>query len=373
MEIMQHSFICFRDGLRIRGMQYVPMDFDVNRRYPAVILSHGFLGNYTSMADFGRDFARAGFVAYTFSFCGSALPGEPEVVRSDGTSTDMTISTQVKDLAAVKEYAMQQPYADAGNLILVGVSQGGYVSGLAAAKYGEEVRKLVMIFPALCIPDDARNGKLGGSSYDPRQVPDRIDCGQIVLGKVFHEDVADRDPYQELCAYHGPVLILHGREDELVDMAYSVRARECYQDGQCQLSLIDNLGHGYDEKQRNDLFSAIINFYEEKGKTNMKEETSSSGDLEQKVLSVCGSDCGSCDCFGSLCKGCRQCEGKVFHQPEGTACAIYACTVSEKGFKHCGECAQMPCEIWMRVRDPKYSDEEFEENVRSRTEALRNC
>lgn len=105
----------------------------------------------------------------------------------------------------------------------------------------------------------------------------------------------------------------------------------------------------------------------------MNEKNSRFGEPEQKMLSVCGSDCSSCACFGSLCEGCRQCEGKVFHQPEGTPCAIYACTVNEKGFKHCGECTQMPCEIWMKVRDPKYSDEEFEENVRIRTEALRSC
>ena len=62
---------------------------------------------------------------------------------------------------------------------------------------------------------------------------------------------------------------------------------------------------------------------------NMKSETGS--------LSVCGSDCSTCYCFGNLCAGCHTCSGKVFHVPEGKACAIYDCTVNNKGLKHCGQ------------------------------------
>ena len=38
----------------------------------------------------------------------------------------------------------------------------------------------------------------------------------------------------------------------------------------------------------------------------------------------------------------------------------------------CGECDAAPCEIWMKTRDPKYSDEEFAENVRMRIETLKS-
>lgn len=96
---------------------------------------------------------------------------------------------------------------------------------------------------------------------------------------------------------------------------------------------------------------------------NMKSETGS--------LSVCGSDCSTCYCFGNLCAGCHTCSGKVFHVPEGKACAIYDCTVNNKGLKHCGQCSEAPCDVWMKTRDPKYSDEEFAENVRVRMDALK--
>ena len=33
--------------------------------------------------------------------------------------------------------------------------------------------------------------------------------------------------------------------------------------------------------------------------------------------------------------------------------------------------SEAPCDVWMKTRDPKYSDEEFAENVRVRMDALK--
>ncbi|MCM1174554.1 MAG: DUF3795 domain-containing protein [Blautia sp.] len=90
-------------------------------------------------------------------------------------------------------------------------------------------------------------------------------------------------------------------------------------------------------------------------------------------LSVCGSDCSACGCYGEICRGCGECSGKVFHVPEGGTCAIYECTVNRKGMKSCGECSKAPCDIWMKTRDPRYSDVEFAENVEGRMRALREA
>lgn len=92
--------------------------------------------------------------------------------------------------------------------------------------------------------------------------------------------------------------------------------------------------------------------------------------MKDANISVCGSDCGQCD-LKEQCKGCNASEGKVFYLPEGSVCAIYDCTVNHKKKKNCGECSQVPCEIWQRTRDPKYSDEEFAQNIQSRMQTLR--
>ena len=242
------TFTCMRDGLTIRGMEYLPDGFEEGKKYPVIIVSHGFLGNYASVAAFCEEFAGMGYVSYCFNFCGGGNGPEEGCPESDGKSTDMTVMTEVEDLTAVINFAKNKPYTDHENLILMGVSQGGFVSGLTAAKYGNEISRLIMIYPALCIPDDARRGRVGGADYDPQNVPERIECA-TVLGKAYHEEVVGLEPYLELSAYQGPVLILHGMEDDVVNYSYSVRAKESYKKGQCHLQLIRDMGHALNEEQ----------------------------------------------------------------------------------------------------------------------------
>ena len=85
-------------------------------------------------------------------------------------------------------------------------------------------------------------------------------------------------------------------------------------------------------------------------------------------ISICGTDCPKCYCFGKMCSGCK---GKVFHAG-GAECAIYACCVTEHGFFDCLQCGRLPCEIWRKTRDPKFTDEEFEKNITGRIETLRS-
>lgn len=89
-------------------------------------------------------------------------------------------------------------------------------------------------------------------------------------------------------------------------------------------------------------------------------------------ISCCGSDCSQCYCYGNMCKGCNECEGKVFHAPAGQACSIYDCVVNTNKLSHCGKCdKKMPCEIWVKTRDPKFTDEEFEQNIAERMANLK--
>lgn len=264
MSINEKPFTCKRGGFTIRGMQYFPANFEENGKYPAVIASHGFTGNYTDMTDICREFAKLGYCAFCFSFCGGGKTADEDSVKSEGATTDMTISTEVEDLITVKNYVKSQTFVDSRELILLGISQGGFVSGLTAAKCGEEIAKLIMIYPALCIPDHARRGCLGGAGYDPRNVPERIDCGVTVLGKGIHNDVVDMDPYLELSAYQGQVLILQGLEDQVVNYSYAIRAKENYQTGQCHLQLIRNMGHYLNEEQMESALASIRQFLAER-------------------------------------------------------------------------------------------------------------
>lgn len=108
-KVIETPFFCERDGLRIRGMQYLPDGEQKKAAYPAIIVSHGFTGNYMSVADYCRAFAQMGYASFSFHFCGGGRIDEDESLKSDGDTTKTTILTQMEDLIAVKDYVKQLP------------------------------------------------------------------------------------------------------------------------------------------------------------------------------------------------------------------------------------------------------------------------
>ena len=94
---------------------------------------------------------------------------------------------------------------------------------------------------------------------------------------------------------------------------------------------------------------------------------------KEELISCCGADCSSCYCYGNICKGCNAVCGKVFHVPEGKECPVYVCCRIREGYYSCVECEKLPCELILATRDPKMSDEEFEQNVADRVKRLKGA
>ena len=235
--VTERFFECQRDGLTIRGIEYKPE----GENLPVAIVSHGFLMWRDTVRDYTRLLARLGYAAYCFDFCGGSIPGKS---HSDGENWDMSPMTEVQDLEAVIAYVRSLPYTG-DELLLMGASQGGFVSAVAAAKPENKVSKLVQFYPAFCIPDDARAGKMLFARFDPENIPERINCGPITLGGCYPASVIKMDPYQEIVKYEGPVLIVHGTKDAIVIVEYAKRAYEAYGADKAQLVIIEDGEHGF--------------------------------------------------------------------------------------------------------------------------------
>lgn len=91
----------------------------------------------------------------------------------------------------------------------------------------------------------------------------------------------------------------------------------------------------------------------------------------KNALSCCGTECSDCEAYKSICKGCNESLGKVFHAPKGQVCPIYECSINQKKLNNCSSCADMPCSIWRNTKDPAFSDEEFEQNISERVDRLK--
>lgn len=237
MAIQKTTFECNREGLCIKGTVF--RDETIEKQ-PTIIISHGFMSNQTTVINYAKSFAEIGYAAFTFDFCGGGIKG-----KSDGKSEDMTVFTEVKDLFAVIDHIKTLPYVDKKRITLMGCSQGGFVSGMVAAKRKEEIEKLILFYPALCIPDDARNGKMLGFSFDPQNMTEILSKFPMKIGRDYAKCVLDIDSVKEISGYDGEVLIVHGTDDKIVNYSYAKKAKEAFGDEKCDLLLISGAGHGF--------------------------------------------------------------------------------------------------------------------------------
>ena len=238
MGIVHEEFSCYRDGLKIRGSMFRPKG---NGPFPTIVVSHEFMMNRLTTLSYAVMFARMGYAAFCYDFNGGGT-----ISQSEGRTTDMSVLTEVEDLKAVIDYVGKLPYTDMDDFNLMGCSQGGFVSALVAAEYGADfVKKLVLFYPALSIPDDARKGHMIKAVFDPKNVPETLRCGPMKLGRRYVTDVIDMDVWREISGYTGQVLLVHGSSDTLVDPSYSKRAFEVYRacGAEATLKMISGAGH----------------------------------------------------------------------------------------------------------------------------------
>ena len=219
-KLTRHAFTCNRGPLRLRGTLFRPAEGEA---FPVAVVSHEFMANRLFTMRYARLLASLGYAAFCYDFSGGRIVG-----ASQGKTTDMTVFTETEDLKAVIACAKAQPYADPDRLLLMGCSQGGLVTALTAAEPETQAEAIILFYPALSIPDDARQGSMMSARFDPENIPETMRCGPMKLGRDYAASVLELDPFSVISAYRGDVLLVHGNADALVDISYSRRAYDAY-------------------------------------------------------------------------------------------------------------------------------------------------
>ena len=87
---------------------------------------------------------------------------------------------------------------------------------------------------------------------------------------------------------------------------------------------------------------------------------------------VCGIYCGDCNFLGKECTGCEYVDGKPFWTTlmKIEVCPLHDCCRNQKQLEHCGLCEDFPCKMFLELRDPSMSDDEFEKSLDLRQKEL---
>lgn len=125
---------------------------------------------------------------------------------------------------------------------------------------GNIVSSLILFYPAICIPDDARKGRMLFYRFDPANIPELLGRFPMKLGGDYARTVIDVDPYKEMTGYEGPTLIVHGTADPIVDISYSRRLKSAYPN--CEFHEIYGAGHGFKGKYDRKACEILKNFME---------------------------------------------------------------------------------------------------------------
>lgn len=200
---------------------------------PAVIFSHGFGGNHSVGTQYAEALAEHGYVVYCFDFCGGSSGS-----RSDGSTLEMSVFTEQADLEAVIAMIQELEYVDSENLFLMGTSQGGAVSAITGAAHKEEIRGMVLLYPAFLLAERANE-----LFQSVEEIPDTYFFLWMEVGRAYFEPLIGYDIYEEIAAYDQDVLLIHGDADSIVPLSYSERALEVYPSA--ELKVISGGGHGF--------------------------------------------------------------------------------------------------------------------------------
>lgn len=221
-----------RDGMKIYGELYLPNNFQDS--YPLTIISTGFNATADYTRNIAKDLVKKGRAAYVYEYIG----GSVENCKSDGNFLDMSVLTEKEDLETVLRGLKKLNYIDGDHITLVGCSQGGLVSTLVSAEHSYEINGLVLYYPALDIPENAR--ELYETEAD---IPKEPAAYNETVGKKYYEDAMKIDVEEAVSSYHGRVFIVHGSEDSVVSPEVSEKASKVFENA--DLVILPDLEHGF--------------------------------------------------------------------------------------------------------------------------------
>ena len=223
------------DGIRLNAKLDMPAQR--GEKCPLVIVLHGFTGHMeerhiTAVSETLNDM---GFATLRVDLYGHG--------HSEGAFKNHTLFKWLTNALTIIEYARKLDFVT--DIYLCGHSQGGLTVMLAGAMARDVIKGIIPLSPAIMIPEGARKGELLGKTFDPEHIPDVLISwdGRELSGNYVR--VAQTIRVEDAIArYTGPVLIVHGDEDEAVPVGCSVEAAKACADA--RLVIIPGDNHCYD-------------------------------------------------------------------------------------------------------------------------------
>ena len=229
--------------------------------YPGIVMCHGLGGTKVEaqrlFLRLSRRLENEGVASMRFDLRGCG--------ESDGYLEEMAFSDHLSDLYAALEFFSAREDVDSDRIGLLGYSLGGSVAAIAVPKATSVKALAIWSAPAdllaslaLVIPEDS-NVTIGEiTSFEYR--------GKLISGD-FLREFQHYCPMTEIAKFMGPVLLMHGTQDDIVLPENTEALRKSIQDreGDVDVFLIDGADHHFASvKWQEDLLGRTISWFKEK-------------------------------------------------------------------------------------------------------------
>lgn len=225
-----------RDGQTMMGTLALPDGAE--GPFPIVLIFHGFTGRRDGLPVLGgepvegmntrtaRALAGQGIASLRIDFIGSG--------ESDGDFADTTFTSQINDGIAALDYIESLDNIDASRIGVLGLSMGGMIASVVAARDDRVDTAVLWSAPASPVYDTPM--MLGNANFAAGLeggVTVTLPSGEVTLNQPFFDDHFNVDPVAEISRYAGPLMVVAGLRDTdgVVPMPYMARLFLNYHDG----------------------------------------------------------------------------------------------------------------------------------------------
>jgi dienelactone hydrolase len=217
--------------------------------FPAVVINHGHGGGRQENGGLGRiakALADKGILSIRMDFPGSGDSKEP--------FTEGYLSNMISDSNASLSYIQANYEVDPEGLGIFGYSMGGRIALTIGASPDNPYKAMALLAPSADWGKEMMLGFLGGQAeYDRLYAEASGDkgYGEFVtqwgqhqnLSKTWFDEMAASKPLEQIGAYKGDMIVIHGDKDVVVPAAVNEAVIAAYP--AATLVVIPDADHGY--------------------------------------------------------------------------------------------------------------------------------
>ncbi len=223
---------------KLFGILHQPKNLE--GKAPVVVFNHGFIGNksgpHRMFFKLAERLAKKGIISFRFDFRGSG--------DSEGKFKKKTVSGEIFDTIKIIELLKQRQEVDEDNICLLGFGLGGAIATCAATRSGD-VDNLIL-WSAIAELDKLFFDKLlKNPNQESLEKRNYTSYKGFRIGSDFLNELKLIKPIHEIRAYQGQMLIVHGREDEIVPVSHAFSYYQNLRNQNKEILIIEEADHRY--------------------------------------------------------------------------------------------------------------------------------